>query len=195
MVDADDLMAEMTKTARDNAQDRGKLEGMTDEETAKLFEMIGMGALKYFMLKVDPKKRMVFNPSESIDMQGNTGPFIQYTHARIKSVLRAANEAGARSEGAAKESVELSEKERGLIRMISQYPEVIKDAGDAYDPSGLANFIYDLAKEYNQFYHDHHIMKEEDQAKKQLRLDISEMTSKVIASAMTLLGVKVPERM
>ena len=207
VVDADDLMAEMTKTAKENSQERGKLEDMTDDEAEKLHETIGMGALKYFMLKVDPKKRMVFNPAESIDMQGNTGPFIQYTHARIKSVLRAADAAGVAGarlqrvprsqEGIERvvNALELSSKERGLIRLISQYPEVIVEAGNQYDPSGLANYTYEVAKEYNQFYHDHHIMKEDDEGKQQLRLAISEMTAKVIASSMNLLGVVVPERM
>lgn len=193
VVDADDLMAEMTKTAKENSQDRGKLEYMSDEEAEKLHETIGLGALKYFMLKVDPKKRMVFNPAESIDMQGNTGPFIQYTHARIKSVLRSAAEAGLNERTLTVN--ELSGKERGLIRLLSQYPEVIVEAGNQYDPSGLANYTYEVAKEYNQFYHDHHIMREEDKGKQQLRLAISEMTAKVIASSMNLLGVVVPERM
>ena len=193
VVDADDLMAEMTKTAKENSKDRGKLKGMSDDEAEKLHETIGLGALKYFMLKVDPKKRMVFNPAESIDMQGNTGPFIQYTHARIKSVLRSASEAGLTERTLT--ANELSVKERGLIRLLSQYPEVIVEAGNQYDPSGLANYTYEVAKEYNQFYHDHHIMKEEDKGKQQLRLAISEMTAKVIASSMNLLGVVVPERM
>ena len=190
VVDADDLMFEMIKTARENSQDRGKLEELTDEEADKLFELIGMGALNYFMLKVDPKKRMVFNPTESIDMQGNTGPFIQYTHARIRSVLRKMDITSDVISG-----LELSDKERGLIRLISQFPEAVKDAGDQYDPSGLANYTYELAKEYNQFYHDHHIMKEEDTAKQQLRLRISAMSAQVISTSMKLIGVDVPERM
>ncbi|MFT4525284.1 MAG: arginyl-tRNA synthetase [Bacteroidia bacterium] len=189
-VDADDLMAEMIKTAKENSQDRGKLEELSEEEANTLFELIGMGALKYFMLKVDPKKRMVFNPAESIDMQGNTGPFIQYTHARIRSVLRKMDVNSDSISG-----LELSDKERGLIRLISQFPDAIKDAGDQYDPSGLANYTYELAKEYNQFYHDHHIMKEEDVQKQQLRLRISKMAAQVISTSMKLIGVDVPERM
>lgn len=190
VVDADDLVFEMIKTAKENSQDRGKLDELTEEEADKLFEMIGMGALNYYMLKVDPKKRMVFNPEESIDMQGNTGPFIQYTHARIRSVLRKMEVNNESISG-----LELSDKERGLIRLISQFPEAVKDAGDQYDPSGLANYTYELAKEYNQFYHDHHIMKEEDIAKQQLRLRISAMSAQVISTSMNLIGVDVPERM
>jgi arginyl-tRNA synthetase len=190
VVDADDLMSEMKEIARENSRERSKLEDLSEEEGEKLFEMIGMGALKYFMLKVDSKKRMVFNPAESIDMQGNTGPFIQYTHARIRSVLRKMDVNSDAISG-----LELSEKERGLIRLISQFPEVVQDSGDQYDPSGLANYTYELAKEYNQFYHDHHIIKEEDTAKQQLRLRISMMAAQVISTSMKLIGVEVPERM
>lgn len=190
VVDADDLMSEMKEIARENSRERSKLEDLSEEEGEKLFEMIGMGALKYFMLKVDSKKRMVFNPAESIDMQGNTGPFIQYTHARIRSVLRKMDVNSDAISG-----LELSEKERGLIRLISQFPEAVQDSGDQYDPSGLANYTYELAKEYNQFYHDHHIMKEEDTAKQQLRLRISMMAAQVISTSMKLIGVEVPERM
>ncbi|MCF8462212.1 MAG: arginine--tRNA ligase [Flavobacteriales bacterium] len=191
VVDADDLMDEMVSTAKAQSEERGKLEGMASEEADALFEMLGMGALKYFMLKVDPKKRMLFNPAESIDMQGNTGPFIQYTHARIKSVLR-------------KSEVEvvtvpsltaINENERSLIRLLNQYPETIKLAGDEYSPAVIANYTYELAKEYNTFYHECPILIEEDENVKALRLAISGLTSQVISSAMRLLGVSVPDRM
>lgn len=190
VVDADDLMDEMHETAKAQTIEKGKLEGMTDEEANELFEMLGLGALKYFMLKVDPKKRMLFNPAESIDMQGNTGPFIQYTHARIQSVLRKAGGTPAISE---MESI--NENERALIRWISQYPEVVQQAGDEYSPALIANYIYELAKEYNTFYHECPILIEEDENVKNLRLAISSMTGKIIASGMKLLGAQVPDRM
>ncbi|MBI1286539.1 MAG: arginine--tRNA ligase [Flavobacteriales bacterium] len=194
VVDADDLMDEMVATAKAQTEEKGKLEGMTNEEAEELFSVLGLGALKYFMLKVDPKKRMLFNPAESIDMQGNTGPFIQYTHARIKSVLRKAQEAGARLQRVP-DLADINEHERSLIRLLSQYPEVIIQAGDEYSPAVIANYTYELAKEYNTFYHECPILIEEDVKVKELRLAISAMTADVIASAMKLLGVQVPERM
>lgn len=194
VVDADDLMDEMVSTAKAQTEEKGKLEGMTNEEAEELFSVLGLGALKYFMLKVDPKKRMLFNPAESIDMQGNTGPFIQYTHARIKSVLRKAQDAGARLQRVP-ELTNINEHERSLIRLLSQYPEVIIQAGDEYSPAVIANYTYELAKEYNTFYHECPILIEEDEKVKELRLAISAMTADVIASAMKLLGVQVPERM
>ncbi len=190
VVDADDLMDEMHETAKAQTIEKGKLEGMSDEEANELFEMLGLGALKYFMLKVDPKKRMLFNPAESIDMQGNTGPFIQYTHARIQSVLRKAG-----STSAISEMESINENERALIRWISQYPEVVQQAGDEYSPALIANYIYELAKEYNTFYHECPILIEEDENVKSLRLAISSMTAKIIASGMKLLGAQVPDRM
>ncbi|MCF8463445.1 MAG: arginine--tRNA ligase [Flavobacteriales bacterium] len=195
VVDADDLMEEMVATAKAQSEEKGKLEGMVSEEAEALFEMLGMGALKYFMLKVDPKKRMLFNPAESIDMQGNTGPFIQYTHARIKSVLRKAEDAGARLLLAPEPIISINENERSLIRLLNQYPETVKLAGDEYSPAIIANYAYELAKEYNTFYHECPILVEEDENKKALRLVISGLTSQVIASAMRLLGVTVPDRM
>jgi len=191
VVDADDLMDEMVSTAKAQSEEKGKLEGMASEEAEALFEMLGMGALKYFMLKVDPKKRMLFNPAESIDMQGNTGPFIQYTHARIKSILRKAE-----VESLPIASItEINENERSLIRLLNQYPETVKLAGDEYSPAVVANYIYELAKEYNTFYHECPILVEEDEKIKALRLAISSMTAQVISSSMRLLGVTVPDRM
>jgi len=191
VVDADDLMDEMFATAKAQSEDKGKLEGMSSEEADALFEMLGLGALKYFMLKVDPKKRMLFDPAESIDMQGNTGPFIQYTHARIQSVLR---KAGSEiTEVSSTDSI--NELERALIRLISQYPEVVQQAGDEYSPALIANYIYELAKDYNTFYHECPILIEEDENVKNLRLAISSMTAKIIASGMKLLGAQVPDRM
>lgn len=208
VVDADDLMAEMIQTARDNSEGRGNIDEMEKTEANELYRTIGLGALKYFMLKVDPKKRMTFNPEESIDMQGNTGPFIQYTHARIKSILRKTGTDSLKNgdpdtgynptqdiDTLINFVPDLSERERGLIRSLNQFPGEIEQAGNKYDPSGLANYTYELAKEYNQFYHDHPILKEEDAAKQQLRLSISEMVAKVISSSMKLLGVDVPDRM
>lgn len=191
VVDADDIMQEMFDTAREQSEEKGKLDGMTDAESDALFEMLGSGALKYFMLKVDPKKRMLFDPKESIDMQGNTGPFIQYTHARIQSVLR-------KAEGQSLDVPEVNSinaNERVLIQLLTQFPEVVKSAGEEYSPAVIANYIYELAKEYNTFYHECPILIEENENVKQLRLAISKMTAEVIASGMRLLGVTVPERM
>ena len=191
VVDADDLMDEMVSTAKAQSEEKGKLEGMALEEAEALFEMLGMGALKYFMLKVDPKKRMLFNPAESIDMQGNTGPFIQYTHARIKSVLRKAEVESLPIPSV----IAINEHERSLIRLLNQYPETVKLAGDEYSPAVIANYIYELAKEYNTFYHECPILVEEDEKIKALRLVISSLTAQVISSSMRLLGVTVPDRM
>ncbi|MGB1317955.1 MAG: arginine--tRNA ligase, partial [Flavobacteriales bacterium] len=191
VVDADDLMDEMLATARAQSEEKGKLEGMSAEDADALFEMLGMGALKYFMLKVDPKKRMLFNPAESIDMQGNTGPFIQYTHARIQSVLRKAET----DSFGVPSLTSINDNERALIRLINQFPEVIKSAGEEYSPAIIANYIYELAKEYNTFYHECPILIEKDEEVKQLRLAISKLTAQVIASGMKLLGVRVPDRM
>ena len=191
VVDADDLMDEMFETAKAQSAEKGKLDGLTEEEADSLFEMLGMGALKYFMLKVDPKKRMLFNPAESIDMQGNTGPFIQYTHARIKSVLRKAESPINKVPAVA----DINSNERSLIQLLNQYPEIIQLAGEEYSPAVIANYIYELAKEYNTFYHECPILIEADENVKQLRLVISQMTANVIASGMKLLGVQVPDRM
>ena len=195
VVDADDLMEEMINTARETAEELGsKLDGLTAEEAADVNRIIGLGALKYFMLKVDARKNMLFNPKESIDFNGNTGPFIQYTYARTRSIERKAAEAGVIVEGAASPDA-ISEKECSLIRMLNEYPNVVRQAGNDYSPSGIANYAYELAKGYNQFYHDFSILREEDATKKAFRILLTRNVGKVIKSAMNLLGIEVPERM
>ena len=195
VVDADDLMEEMINTARETAEELGsKLDGLTAEEAADVNRIIGLGALKYFMLKVDARKNMLFNPKESIDFNGNTGPFIQYTYARTRSIERKAAEAGVIVEGAASPDA-ISEKECSLIRMLNEYPNVVRQAGNDYSPSGMANYAYELAKGYNQFYHDFSILREEDATKKAFRILLTRNVGKVIKSAMNLLGIEVPERM
>ena len=195
VVDADDLMEEMINTARETAEELGsKLDGLTAEEAADVNRIIGLGALKYFMLKVDARKNMLFNPKESIDFNGNTGPFIQYTYARTRSIERKAAEAGVVVEGAASPDA-ISEKECSLIRLLNQYPNVVRQAGNDYSPSGIANYAYELAKGYNQFYHDFSILREEDATKKAFRILLTRNVGKVIKSAMNLLGIEVPERM
>lgn len=193
VVDADDLMDEMVATARSVSAELGKLDGCTSEEIDDITETVGLGALKYFLLKVDPRKNMTFNPKESIDFNGNTGPFIQYTYARIRSVLRKADEAGFR--GVDFSTVIPEEREVTLIRRLSDFPSVVREAGRSYSPALIANYIYDLVKEYNQFYHDCSILKEEDAAKRSMRLELSAVTADVIRRGMGLLGIKVPERM
>lgn len=193
VVDADDLMDEMVNTARSVSAELGKLDGCTPEEIDEITETVGLGALKYFLLKVDPRKNMTFNPKESIDFNGNTGPFIQYTYARIRSVLRKADEAGMR--GADFSAVIPGEKEVTLIRRLADFPSVVKEAGRSYSPALVANYVYDLVKEYNQFYHDCSILKEEDAAVRSMRLELSAVTADVIRRGMGLLGIKVPERM
>lgn len=195
VVDADDLMNEMMDTARDIARELGKLDLSSEEEIENIARMVGLGALKYFMLKVDPKKNMTFNPKESIDFNGNTGPFIQYTHARIKSVLRKAEEQGIVQNVPVKENVLLSEKETNLIQLLASYPAVVREAGTQFSPAVIANFTYELVKEYNQFYHDHSILKEENTDLRGLRLALSAAVADVIKKSMALLGIEVPERM
>jgi len=165
------------------------------DEAEKIVQTIGMGALKYFMLKVDPKKTMLFDPKESIDFNGNTGPFIQYTHARIRSVLRKAAEMGIEMQTGIDTSIALNEKEVSLIHAIHNFPKIVNDAAEAYSPALIANYVYDLAKEYNQFYHDYSILKEEKIAVRQFRLLLSKNTAQVIRTAMDLLGIESPERM
>lgn len=194
VVDSDDLMDEMVTTATQISKELGKLDGLTEEEIAATCEMIGMGALKYFLLKVDPRKNMVFNPKESIDFNGNTGSFIQYTHARIKSVLRKAAESGV-SAGALQKDLQLSDKEAGLVQTLAAFPAVVAQAGAEYSPSQIANYTYDLVKQYNQFYHDFQILKEENAALRDFRLMLSANVAKVIKNAMSLLGISVPEKM
>ena len=193
VVDADDLMAEMVNTAREVSESMGKLEGLSDAEKDEIAETVGLGALKYFLLKVDPRKNMTFNPKESIDFNGNTGPFIQYTYARIRSVLRRAAEAGFGKESYA--NVIPNEKEIALIQRLSDFPSVVAEAGRSFSPALIANYAYDLVKEYNQFYHDCSILKEENAGVRSLRLALSDATARTVRTAMGLLGIKVPERM
>ncbi|MDD4968280.1 MAG: arginine--tRNA ligase [Paludibacter sp.] len=195
VVDADDLMDEMIEGARETSQELGKLDNCTPEEIESIVRMVGLGALKYFILKVDPRKSMTFNPKESIDFNGNTGPFIQYTHARIKSVLRKAVEQGIDFSTITDTELAISEKESYLIQLITEFPTVVKLAGDEFSPALIANYIYELVKEYNQFYHDFTILKEENQKLKQFRLVLSETTASIIKTGMLLLGIDVPERM
>lgn len=195
VVDADDLIAEMIATARDTALELGKLDGLTNEEIDEIARTVGLGALKYFILKVDPKKNMTFNPKESIDFNGNTGPFIQYTHARIRSVLRKAKEQHINYETPLDRDVEISEKESYLIQLLTDFPHVIHQAGDEFSPALIANYVYDLVKEYNQFYHDFSILKETNEASKKCRLVLSESVANVVKTGMKLLGIDVPERM
>lgn len=194
VVDADDLVDEMVGTATEISKELGKLDGLTEEEISSICEMIGLGGLKYFILKVDPRKNMTFNPKESIDFNGNTGSFIQYTHARICSVLRKAAEQGI-SLAELNKDIELKEKEVSLIQALAAFPVVVAQAGKEYSPSLIANYTYDLVKEYNQFYHDFSILKEENADLKNMRLVLSANVAKVIKSAMSLLGIKVPEKM
>lgn len=194
VVDADDLMQEMIDTARETSQELGKLEGYSVEEAEEVYRKVALGALKYFILKVDPKKTMMFNPKESIDFNGNTGPFIQYTYARIQSVLRKAAEAGIVPEAAGMH-VPVSEKEQNLIKLIAKLPDVVKEAGVTYSPALLANYAYELAKEFNQFYHDFSILKEEDAALKNFRLLLAQECAVAIRNAMGMLGIEMPERM
>ena len=195
VVDADDLMDEMVATAQETSQELGKLDGLTEVEAAEIARIVGMGALKYFILKVDARKNMTFNPQESIDFNGNTGPFIQYTYARIRSVLRKAAEAGIDVPANLQLDIQLNDKEESLIQHLADFPATIAEAAKDYSPSDIANYTYDLVKEYNQFYHDFSILREENEQVKLFRLALSENVAKVIRLAMSLLGIEVPERM
>lgn len=195
VVDADDLMSEMIEVSRKTSEELGKLEGYTPEQAAKTYTMIALGALKYFMLKVDPKKNMLFNPEESIDFNGNTGPFIQYTYARIRSVMRKADDRDIKINHLIGTETTAGMKELQLIKLISQFPVAIKEAGDNYSPALVANYIYELVKEFNQFYHEFPILIEEDIEVRNLRLVIAETAGKTIHTGMRLLGIDVPERM
>jgi arginyl-tRNA synthetase len=195
VVDADDLMKDMIDTARDMSKELGKLEGYTEEEAEKVYYTIALGALKYFILKVDPRKNMTFDPKESIDFNGHTGPFIQYTYARIQSIGRKAQEKGFVIPEAASEDVELSDKEIQLLKMLANFPAVVAEAGKVYSPALIANFVYDLAKEFNQFYHESPIAVEEDESKRDMRLVLCKNVGTVIKNAMWMLGIDVPERM
>ena len=190
VVDADDLLQTMYETAKENSLELGKLTDMDEKEKEELFEMLGQGALKYFIIKVDPRKKMLFNPKESIDFNGNTGPFIQYTHARIKSILRRATDAPKVSDTAL-----LNGKEIELVKILGSFPDKIREAGDAMSPALVANYCYDLAKEFNQYYHDFSILKEEDAAVRSQRLAIASAVAKTLVKGMDILGIRLPERM
>ena len=196
VVDADDLLEQMYDEARKTSEESGKLADMSDDEKAQLYRMIGLGALKYFIIKVDPKKTMLFNPKESIDFNGNTGPFIQYTHARIKSILRKADDQGISHKATdVLASIEPSAKETRLIKLLSTYPAKVAEAGAAYSPAVIANYAYDLAKEFNQYYHDTRILQEEDQDVRRFRLVLIQTVAEVLVKAMDILGIQLPERM
>ncbi|MFA7043732.1 MAG: arginine--tRNA ligase, partial [Bacteroidales bacterium] len=195
VVDADDLIDEMVSTARETSLELGKLDGLTKVQAEDIANMVGLGALKYFILKVDPKKNMTFNPKESIDFNGNTGPFIQYTHARIQSILRKVDESGIARPEKVDVNLNISDKELYLIRLITTFPNILKDAAEGFSPALIANYMYDLAKEYNQFYHDFPILKEENTSLQAFRIMLSDTTGKIIKSGMNLLGIDVPERM
>lgn len=194
VVDADDLMDEMVKTAEDMSKDRAIAIDASDDEKKEIARIVGLGALKYFILKVDPRKNMLFNPAESIDFNGNTGPFIQYTYARIRSLMRKAQELGL-NPIIADDSVVLNEKETQLIQLLSTLPSVIEQAGSEYSPSLIANYAYEVAKNFNGFYHDFSILKEENVNIKNMRLILARSTAKVIQTSLSLLGMEVPERM
>ena len=194
VVDADDLMDEMTATARAIAEEQGKAKDMTAEEANEVARRVGLGSLKYFILKVDPRKNMTFNPKESIDFNGNTGSFIQYTYARIRSLLRKAEEAGI-TLSSSFAGLTISTKEQELIAKIAEYAEAVTEAARTYSPAVIANYVYDLVKEYNQFYHDFSILKEENEELRAFRLALSEVVARTIASGFALLGIEMPERM
>lgn len=195
VVDADDLLQKMYEEARATSDESGKLADMSEEDKAKLYHMIGLGALKYFIIKVDPKKTMLFNPKESIDFNGNTGPFIQYTHARIRSILRKAAEKGIEYSASPMPKVELSAKEIRLIKLLNTFPAKIAEGAQAYSPAVIANYAYDLAKEFNQYYHDTPILKEENEDVLKMRLVLIDTLSSVLRKAMGILGIELPERM
>lgn len=192
VVDADDLMEEMTITAKKISEELGKLDGYTNEEKASLYEIIGLGALKYYMLKVDPKKQMLFNPEESVDFNGNTGPFIQYTYARIQSILRKSN---FEYEQTVPSTIEIHEKEKELIKLVQLFPDIIQNAADNHSPALIANYTYDLVKEFNSFYQNVPILPEQDMNKKVFRVQLSKTVGNTIKNALQLLGIQVPERM
>ena len=195
VVDADDLMAEMIQQAKVVSRESGKFTDMPEEEADEIARMVGLGALKYFILKVDARKNMLFNPAESIDFNGNTGPFIQYTYARISSILRKAAEAGIALTEEVPNDVELAEKEKAIIQKLNDFKATVLDAGNNYNPSGIANYCYELTKEYNQYYHDFSILREPDEQKKVMRLVLSKAVAKVVKTGMGLLGIEMPERM
>lgn len=196
VVDADDLMQEMVATAESHTKELGKIDGFTPEQAAELYEILGMGALKYFLLKVDPKKRMLFNPQESIEFQGNTGPFIQYSHARIASILRKADQIGVDYSTSGFEGLQkLEDAERDLIVVLNDFEKKIRQAGEDFSPSQIAQYLFDLAKEYNRFYAELSIFNESDPKVQSFRIALSSMTAKTIKAGMKLLGISVPDRM
>ena len=194
VVDADDLVAGMVDVAKAVSMELGKLDGYSEAEKDNIYHIVALGALKYFILKVDPKKTMTFNPEESIDFNGNTGPFIQYTYARIRSILRKADETGV-SVPQTVQAGTLNDKERSLLKIISLFPEVVKEAGAAHSPAVIANYVYDLVKEFNSFYHDHSILNEPDTAIRDFRLVVAQTVARIIKNGFSLLGIQVPERM
>ena len=191
VVDADDLIAQMVTGARETSDELGKFKDMTEEERNEVARIVGLGALKYFILKIDARKNMLFNPAESIDFNGNTGPFIQYTYARIRSILRKAGVNPAQADG----SYQPNEKETELIQKLSAYGVAVADAGQNYNPAGIANYCYELTKQFNQFYHDYSILNAEDEQARLFRLVLARNVAKVIKNGMSLLGIEVPERM
>lgn len=195
VVDADDLMEEMVLTAKQTSEELGKFADIPEDEKAETARIVGMGALKYFLLKVDARKNMLFNPEESIDFNGNTGPFIQYTYARIRSVLRKANAQGLDINSPVPAGTEVNDKEAALIQLLADFDATVRQAGEDMSPSIIANYCYDLVKEYNQFYHDYSILREENERKKRLRLVLSANVAKIVRSGMNLLGIEMPERM
>lgn len=195
VVDADDLMDEMIETAKSMSNELGKLEGLSEEEKEEIYRVIGLGALKYFILKVDPNKNMTFDPKESIDFNGNTGPFIQYTYARIRSLFRKAEERKMAYKTTFVEAVNMSAKEKSLVKLIHDFPGIVNDAAANYSPAFIANYVYELVKEYNQFYHDHAVLNEENESIRNFRLALSNLISSVIKTGMGLLGIEMPERM
>ena len=195
VVDADDLIAEMIKDARKTSDELGKFKDMTEEERNEIARIVGLGALKYFILKVDARKNMLFNPEESIDFNGNTGPFIQYTHARIRSILRKAEAEGMKLPENLDADMPLNQKETELIQKMNEYGAVVEQAGKDYSPSGIANYCYELTKEFNQFYHDYSILGADNDKEKTVRLVLAANVAKTIKNGMDLLGIEVPERM
>ena len=195
VVDADDLIAEMVKDARQTSEELGKFKDMTEEERSEIARIVGMGALKYFILKVDARKNMLFNPEESIDFNGNTGPFIQYTHARIRSILRKAEAEGIALPETLDADMPLNQKETELIQKMNEYGAAVEQAGKDYSPSGIANYCYELTKEFNQFYHDYSILSADSDKEKTVRLVLAANVAKTLKNGMNLLGIEVPERM